>query len=327
MKPVRQKAAGSRRRGRAGARKRRRLVQSKRKLSAGERRKPSIKKSKQGRMKNPPSTGWKPEMRASPDSNTKFYPVPANGAGVTPAVSVIIPVMNERRTIAAVIKEARKVHPSTEVIAVVNGSTDGSAEEARRAGAVVLEYDQPLGHDVGRSIGALSASGEVLLFIDGDFVITAGELRPYIRAVLEQKTDVALNNYHGPRRRKQVHNVVLAKHALNAMLGLPELGGASMTAVPHALSRKAVTVIGAEALAVPPLAQVKAASAGLEIRLIERIPVGIRNRKRRTRGHNSQLVRLVMGDHLEAAALLIGQRGRRGGCTDLLRKRQYCEVR
>ncbi|PZD95130.1 glycosyl transferase [Paenibacillus sambharensis] len=327
MKPVRRKAAGSRGRGRAGARKGRRLVQARRKPRAAQRRIRVNRKGKPGKTDSKQSTAWKENMQSSPVADEESYSGPPEGAGSPPVVSVIIPVMNERRTIAAVIKEARKVHPSTEVIVVVNGSTDGSAEAARRAGAVVLEYDHALGHDVGRSIGAMSAGGKVLLFIDGDFVITAGELRPYVRAVLEQKADVALNNYHGPRRRRQVHNVVLAKHALNAMLGLPELGGASLTAVPHAISRRAMTVIGTEALAVPPLAQAKAASAELDIRLVDRVPVGIRNRKRQSRERRSPLERLVTGDHLEAAAWLIGQRGRRGGCTDLLRKRQHCEVR
>ncbi|WP_458006685.1 hypothetical protein, partial [Escherichia coli] len=40
-----------------------------------------------------------------------------------PIVSIIIPAMNERATIASVLREASRVHPRSETIVVVNGST------------------------------------------------------------------------------------------------------------------------------------------------------------------------------------------------------------
>lgn len=74
-----------------------------------------------------------------------------------PVVSVIIPAMNEARTISAVIAGARGVHPRCEVIVIVNGSADNTAEIAQRMGAKVMMYAEPLGHDVGRSVGAEAA--------------------------------------------------------------------------------------------------------------------------------------------------------------------------
>src|SRR6202022_1091065 len=85
-----------------------------------------------------------------------------------PKVSVVIPVMNERRTLASVIQQVHRIHADTEVIVVVNGSTDGSLKLAKRMGARVIAFDFPLGHDVGRSIGAAAAKGEIILFTDGD---------------------------------------------------------------------------------------------------------------------------------------------------------------
>jgi glycosyltransferase involved in cell wall biosynthesis len=72
----------------------------------------------------------------------------------SPRVTVVIPIYNERKTLARVIEEAYKVHPKTEVIVVANGSTDGSKKIARQMGARVISFDFPLGHDVGRSVGA-----------------------------------------------------------------------------------------------------------------------------------------------------------------------------
>ncbi|WP_314002790.1 glycosyltransferase [uncultured Paenibacillus sp.] len=215
------------------------------------------------------------------------------------AVSVIIPVMNERRTIAAVIRQAKRVHKDAEVIVVANGTRDGSDAIAKAAGARVISFREPLGHDVGRSVGAQAANGRILLFIDGDMVIKAEDLRPFVRAI-EDGADVALNDYHGPTRMRRVHGVVLAKHALNTILGRSDLGGASPTAVPHALGRRALQAVGADALAVPPLALAKAVKAGLDIRLPHFVDVGKRNPLRRKRERARPLEPLIVGDHLEA---------------------------
>jgi glycosyltransferase involved in cell wall biosynthesis len=238
------------------------------------------------------------------------------------AVSVIIPVMNERRTIRRVIREAQRIHDRVEVIVVVNGSTDGSAAIARRSGAHVIEYDEQLGHDVGRSIGASKANGQVLLFIDGDMVIPAAALKPFVHAVHSGETDVALNDYSGPTNKSAVHSVVLAKHALNVLLNRPDLNGTSMTAVPHAISRRALETIGVDALSVPPLAHAKAIKLGLRVSAVRHINVGKLNLPRVGRERTNPLALLIVGDHLEAIDWLMQQTDARGGFTDSQRKRE-----
>lgn len=239
---------------------------------------------------------------------------------LTPVVSVVIPVSNERKTIASVIRQAREVHPETEVIVVANGTRDGSDRIAERMGAVVLRYDQPLGHDVGRAIGARRAKGSVILFTDGDIVIPAEELVPFIQAV-RLGTDVALNDYSGPVRKDQVHSAVLAKYALNIVLNRHDLKGTSMTAIPHALSRRALSAIGCDKLAVPPLAHAAAVQTGLRVAAVHEVPVGKRNPlKKRKAG---LLENLIFGDHLEALHWLLQQTNARANLTDFTRNREY----
>lgn len=239
-----------------------------------------------------------------------------------PVVSVIIPVMNERSTIKRVIREAASVHPRTEVIVVINGSTDGSAAIAQKAGARVLLYPEALGHDVGRSIGALSAKGEVLLFIDGDMIIPASKLRPFIRSIMNDGVDAALNDYSGPVGKLNVHSVVLAKHALNAVLQRTDLKGVSFTAVPHAISRHCLNTIGAAALSVPPLAHAKAVKQGLKVEAVYSVNVGKMNKPRYKRERQNPLEKLILGDHLEAIHWLISRTDERGGFEDRLRNRE-----
>ncbi|WP_244903515.1 glycosyltransferase family 2 protein [Paenibacillus aquistagni] len=238
-----------------------------------------------------------------------------------PLVSVIIPVMNERATIARVVKEARKVHPAVEVIVVANGTNDGSDYIAERLGAIVLRHQEALGHDVGRTSGALAAKGQVLLFIDGDMIISAARLRPFIHDII-QGADVALNDYSGPVHKRQVHRVVLAKHALNALCSRPDLRGASMTAVPHAISRKALDSIGADALSIPPLAQATAIHKGLTVVRSSSVDVGRLNPIRARHFRKDPLEPLIDNDHLQSIRWLTEQAGSRGGYTDLGRNRQ-----
>lgn len=238
-----------------------------------------------------------------------------------PFVSVIIPAMNERRTLPRVIERAARVHPATEVIVVANGTTDGSDRIAAEMGARVLRNEIPLGHDKGRTVGAEAAAGRILLFIDGDIVLPASELHPFVHAV-NNGVDVALNNYQGPVWKHDVHGVVLAKHALNVMLSRQNLGGSSLTAVPHALSRRALELIGADALSVPPLAHAMAVVYGLDIRAVHTIDVGRMNRIRVGGGREDPLEPLICQDHLQAIRWLMEQRGPRGGHSDLTRQRE-----
>jgi len=174
---------------------------------------------------------------------------------------------------------------------------------------------------VGRSVGARYASGDIMLFIDGDMVLPAAKLMPFLRAVEEGK-DIALNQYNGPVRKQKVHPVVLAKHALNAALGRPDLKGASMTTVPHAMSRKALTVIGAASLAVPPKAQTIAIQNRLMVEAVHFIQVGAINPiRRRGRKGGDPLGKLIIGDHLEAIGWLTQATNERGCHSDLSRKR------
>ncbi|MNM99810.1 hypothetical protein D3C81_1123800 [compost metagenome] len=161
----------------------------------------------------------------------------------------------------------------------------------------------------------------MLLFIDADMVIPAKHLRPYVNAVLSG-VDVALNGYTGPANKRKSHPVVIAKYMLNAWMLRPDLQGTSMTAIPHALSRRALDVIGVESLEIPPLAQAKAVVWGLNVQAVHTVPVGRLNPIRRKTGDEDVLTSLVAGDHLEALHWLIQHRGARGGFDDLGRLRE-----
>ncbi|WP_246079180.1 glycosyltransferase family 2 protein [Paenibacillus piri] len=238
------------------------------------------------------------------------------------SVAAIVAVMNEERTIANIMKQLNRL-PFDEVFVIVNGTSDRSFLKARQASqAVIAAYPEPLGHDVGRALGAKLAQSDILLFLDGDMVLHAEDLISFIGGV-ESGLDVALNNITPYMRVfAKRDSVTHMKQFLNASLDRPDLEANSMTAVPHALSRKTVATLGIPNLMVPPKAQALAVHHGLRVGIAGSIDV-IRSNKRRKHntGKKNRLAELIIGDHLEALKAVGGLTGERLAFVDNLRSR------
>ncbi len=238
---------------------------------------------------------------------TYGVPVPLSGTA-----SVVITACNEEKTIGSLLDELERL-PLSEKIVVLNGCTDGSFAEVKSRKNVIMAYfPKRLGHDVGRSVGAALASGDSVLFVDGDMAVPAEELAAFLYE-RENGTDVVLNDISAylPLYASQ-DEVTRCKLFLNQALGRPDLKSNSMTAVPHALSRKAIDIIGTEMLTVPPKAQAVA--------IIERLTVSApcttdvigRNRLREGNyGAGNNVALLILGDHVEALNEAVRRKGSR----------------
>ena len=82
--------------------------------------------------------------------------------------SIIIPVFNEADTIRDLVLQLKTLYPEVEVIVVNDGSTDDSAVVAQNAGAVVHSHPYNIGNGAAIKSGIRIASGEILVFMDGD---------------------------------------------------------------------------------------------------------------------------------------------------------------
>jgi hypothetical protein len=240
----------------------------------------------------------------------------------TRSVAAIVSVMNEESTIERILDQLNRI-PLDEVYVLVNGSTDRSFQKARQgSNAVVLYYPERLGHDVGRALGAKLAQSDILLFLDGDIVLSAEDLIPFIGGI-EKGLDIALNNISPYLNVFSKHDqVTLMKQFLNASLGRPDLEANSLTAVPHALSRMAVETLGFPFLMVPPKAQALALHHGLKVGTSGSVDVISRNKRRKhNTGKNNLVADLIIGDHLEALKLAGDLSGERLSYADTMRKR------
>lgn len=83
-------------------------------------------------------------------------------------VSVIIPCFNEERTIGDIVKSILQRYPDFEIIVIDDGSSDESANIAASAGAQVIRHPYNIGNGASIKTGIRNASGDILVFMDGD---------------------------------------------------------------------------------------------------------------------------------------------------------------
>ena len=84
-------------------------------------------------------------------------------------VSIVIPVFNEAENLEGVIKKIRVLDlPGCEIIVVDDGSTDGSADVALKAGANVIRHPYNIGNGAAVKSGIRVARGKIILLMDGD---------------------------------------------------------------------------------------------------------------------------------------------------------------
>ncbi|MFQ6117536.1 MAG: glycosyltransferase family 2 protein, partial [Candidatus Bipolaricaulia bacterium] len=83
---------------------------------------------------------------------------------------MIVPAYNEAERIGAVLQALIAAERVDEIIVVDDGSTDGTAEVAKRFGVKVLSLPQNMGKAAALDHGVKLARNDVFLFLDADLV-------------------------------------------------------------------------------------------------------------------------------------------------------------
>jgi glycosyltransferase involved in cell wall biosynthesis len=136
-------------------------------------------------------------------------------------LSVIIPVYNERGTIAEIVRRVGDVALDKEIIIIDDASTDGTAIELRKLGLVpsgeaitrsgasgnsnelrLVVHAQNQGKGAGVRDGIAAATGDIIIIQDADLEYDPGEYPKLIQPILDGKADVVYGSrFTGSPRR------------------------------------------------------------------------------------------------------------------------------
>ena len=137
----------------------------------------------------------------------------------------LIPAFNEARTIAAVVTGVRDA--VDRVIVIDDGSTDGTAERARDAGAEVAVHEVNLGkgHAVRTGLARVFAGDFThVLLLDGDLQHLPGEAPALLREAEGGGADVVIGERRFERSRmppSRYHANRIGSRALSWFIGVP----------------------------------------------------------------------------------------------------------
>jgi glycosyltransferase involved in cell wall biosynthesis len=121
-------------------------------------------------------------------------------------LSVIIPIYNERLTIAELLARVRAVDVEKEIICVDDCSTDGTreilAEEAQRGDLIVIEHPQNRGKGGAVQSGLRAFSGDVVVIQDADLEYDPEDYHVLLRPIQTGRAKVVYGSrFLGGERR------------------------------------------------------------------------------------------------------------------------------
>lgn len=110
-----------------------------------------------------------------------------------PRIAVTIPCYNESLTIEKVVSDFREALPAATIYVYDNNSTDGTAEVARRAGAIVRRVrNQGKGNVVRRMFSDIDA--DIYVMVDGDATYPAHRAAELVAPVAAGEADMVVGS-------------------------------------------------------------------------------------------------------------------------------------
>ena len=118
------------------------------------------------------------------------------GDASRPRIDAVIPALNEARSIARVVGRLRtqEAAPLESIVVVDNGSTDGTGDIARRAGANVVREERR-GYGYACRAGVIAArEAEVIVLLDGDAADDPDDLPRLLEPLLNDEADLVVGS-------------------------------------------------------------------------------------------------------------------------------------
>lgn len=248
-----------------------------------------------------------------------LLPIPLRGT----AASVVYATC-DANALRATLHTLRQLPLGERIVVLPSEASFQLVEAARAEPGIIAVYQLELANaDGGRSLGGKLSTADTVLFVDGDNRATAAQLANFIWKC-DRGMDVALNDVSvqsGVFRRRP--NVLRLAEFLNRTLNRRELRANSLSALPYALSRRALQSIGPDKLAVPPHAYAVAILNKLNVDLAATAPSAIAHAAR-VPVHMAAEPAMVSG-FAEAWRATMNSLGSRHSFPDMLRHREWLE--
>ena len=130
-----------------------------------------------------------------------------NASPAKPTIAVVIPCYQEALTIAKVVADFRRELPDARIYVYDNNCTDGTAEIAAKAGAVVRrEKRQGKGYVVAAMFDQIRE--DILVMVDGDDTYEAGHVHKLLEPILRGDADMTVATRltsHGDNSFRPLH--------------------------------------------------------------------------------------------------------------------------
>ncbi len=111
-----------------------------------------------------------------------------------PRIEAVIPALNEAGSIARVVGSLRGQETLDGIVVVDNGSTDGTGDTARRAGANVVREERR-GYGYACRAGVLAArEADVIVLLDGDAADDPDDLPRLLEPLLNGEADLVVGS-------------------------------------------------------------------------------------------------------------------------------------
>ncbi|CAN5904757.1 glycosyltransferase family 2 protein [soil metagenome] len=150
------------------------------------------------------------------------------GAPPSPRISAIVPALDEALSIQRVVEglRAQPMLASGEVIVVDNGSTDATAEFARKAGARIVREERR-GYGYACLAGVLAAEDtDVIVLLDGDDADDPDDLPRVLESIVKDDADLVVGSRalgkrdHGSMTWQQIVGNKLASVLMRTIYGV-----------------------------------------------------------------------------------------------------------
>lgn len=115
----------------------------------------------------------------------------------TKKILVVIPALNEERSIGSVISSIRAARPDAAILVVDDGSADGTGAAARKAGTTVVRHVLNLGYGSSLETGykyAIACGYEIVVQMDGDGQHIASEISHILNPILNDDADIVIGS-------------------------------------------------------------------------------------------------------------------------------------